>query len=311
MKKDVALKSKTPKVYKSNKLNNANFGDFTHTDYQVFLTLLSKIGGVDGSGKYLQYEKLEREHTLKASEFGRVFNCAQTHCYPALKKAVNKLMKTDIRIQEPGSTSYTRINVCSKAEYIENEGAINVKFTDDIMPYLIQVKERFMLYNLKEISNFGSIYTTRLYELLQEFKETGWMIKSIDQLKEAFAVGSKYKMYAHLKSKTFAPACEEINRNYKINLRFEEIKDGRKVSAIKFIFKPIAILEVANEATGKTRKLYTKHEITITKQKKQLSKKAKEPILIEDQKAVLVSQPEKPQNSRGFFSSILNIFRKK
>jgi hypothetical protein len=37
------LKSKTPKVYKDKKLNNANFGDFNHSDYQVFLHLISKI----------------------------------------------------------------------------------------------------------------------------------------------------------------------------------------------------------------------------------------------------------------------------
>jgi len=46
------LNSKTPKTYKNNKLNSANFGDFTHTDYQVFLHLVTKIGGVDEFGKY-------------------------------------------------------------------------------------------------------------------------------------------------------------------------------------------------------------------------------------------------------------------
>ena len=51
------LKSKTPKVYKDKKLNNANFGDFNHSDYQVFLHLISKIGGVDEFGKYLQPEQ--------------------------------------------------------------------------------------------------------------------------------------------------------------------------------------------------------------------------------------------------------------
>ena len=44
------LKSKTPKTYKNKKLNNANFGNFTHNDYQVFLHLVSKIGGVDEEG---------------------------------------------------------------------------------------------------------------------------------------------------------------------------------------------------------------------------------------------------------------------
>ena len=55
------LHSKTPKSYKNKKLNNANFGDFTHSDYQVFLHLVSKIGGVDSSGKYLQSEILVKK----------------------------------------------------------------------------------------------------------------------------------------------------------------------------------------------------------------------------------------------------------
>ena len=58
------LESKTPKVYKDNKLNQANFGNFTYNDYQVFLHLVSKVGGVDEEGKYLQSELLKREYTL-------------------------------------------------------------------------------------------------------------------------------------------------------------------------------------------------------------------------------------------------------
>ena len=60
------LHSKTPKSYKNKKLNNANFGDFSHNDYQVFLHLISKIGGVDEYGKYLQPHELQREHILTA-----------------------------------------------------------------------------------------------------------------------------------------------------------------------------------------------------------------------------------------------------
>ena len=70
----LALQSKTPKAYKNKKLNNANFGNFTHNDYQVFLHLVSKLGGVDEFGKYLQPEQLKREHILSAKEFSEIFN---------------------------------------------------------------------------------------------------------------------------------------------------------------------------------------------------------------------------------------------
>ena len=126
------------------------------------------------------------------------------------------------------------------------------------MPYLAQVRKRFVLYNLKEIANFGSLYTTRLYELIQEFKETGWMLKSVDQLRKIFAVGNNLRLYADFKRKTFAHACQEINDNYDLGLRFEEQKEGRRVVAVKFFFKPTIVTQVINQKTGKTTNIYSK-----------------------------------------------------
>jgi len=250
------LQSKTHKIYKSKKLNNANFGNFTLNDHQVYLHLISKIGGVDEFGKYLQPERLQREHRLTAKEFSEVFNVSLHNCYGILKQAVDKLMKTDVKIEKPDDCGFWRINVCSMAEYNKNDGFITIQFTDSIMPYLAQVREKFVLYNLKEISNFGSLYTTRLYELIQEFKETGWMLKSLDQLRETFAVGDKFKLYGHFKAKTFAHACQEINDNYNIHLRFEELKEGRKVVAVKFFFKPTIVTQVTNRISVKNEGIW-------------------------------------------------------
>lgn len=256
------LKSKTQKVYKNKKLNTANFGNFTHNDYQVFLYLVSKIGGVDEERKYLQPEQLEREHTLTAKEFSEVFNTDLDNGYKYLKKSVDKLMKTDLKIAKNESTELWRINVCSMAKYQTKKGCIVVKFTDDIMSYLAQVRQKFVLYNLKEIANFSSLYTTRLYELIQEFKDTGCVIKSIEQLREAFAVGNNFDKYNNFKRRTFDHACKEINNNYEMNLGYEEIKEGRKVVAIKFVFKKTKIHKVTNQRTGVEKNLYIKPKKT-------------------------------------------------
>ena len=265
------LKSKTPKSYKNKKLNNANFGNFTHNDYQVFLHLVSKIGGVDEFGKYLQPEQLQREHVLTAKEFSEVFNTDIDNSYRYLAKAINKLMKTDIKIERPENQSIVMINVCSKAEYIKREGYVTIKFTDDIMPYLSQVRQKFVLHNLKEIANFGSLYTTRLYELIQEFKETGYMIKSVDKLREIFAVGNSFKRYNDFKRFTFDHACKEINDQYKMNLGYEELKEKRKVVAIKFVFKKTRVHKVVNQKTGIAKNLYIKPEAQ-TKKNQQRNK---------------------------------------
>lgn len=251
--------SKTPKTYKNKKLNSANFGNFTHNDYQVFLQLVSKIGGVDEYGKYLQPEQLRREHKLSAKEFSEIFNTDLSNSYKLLYKACKKLMKTSITLEKPELSETWEINVCSMAVYNKREGSITVEFTDRIMPYIAQVKKKFVLYNLKEIANFGSLYTTRLYELIQEFKETGWMLKSLDQLRTVFAVGNKFKMYGHFKKKILTHACQEINDNYDMDLKFEEIKEGRKVVAVKFFFKQTTISQRIDQA-GNTYNTYVKPE---------------------------------------------------
>jgi len=257
------LKSKTPKTYKNKKLNTANFGNFTHNDYQVFLHLVSKIGGVDELGKYIQPEQLQREHVLTAKEFSEVFNTDIDNSYKSLHKACKKLMKTSILLKKIELDEIWEINVCSTAKYNKKEGRITVEFTDRIMPYLSQVKQKFVLYNLKEIANFGSLYTTRLYELIQEFKDTGYMIKSVAQLREIFAVGNSFKLYGDFKRYTFEHACQEINDNYKMNLGFEEIKEGRKIIAVKFVFKKTRIHKIIDQKTGVAKNFYEKPAVNL------------------------------------------------
>jgi plasmid replication initiation protein len=251
-------KSKTPKVYKNKKLNKANFGTYNLNDYQVFLQLISKIGGVDEAGKYLQPEKLQREHTLTAKEFAAQFDLELDGVYTTLKKVAKKLTETSLTLEKPELFETWHIALCSQSKYNYKEGSLTVKFTEEIMPYLAQVKQKFVLYNLKEVANFGSLYSTRLYELIQEFKDTGWLIKSVEQLRDTFAVGKKYTLYKDFKKYTFAHAINEINSQYEINLRFEEIKEGRKVVAIRFEFKPTFIKKGVDPYTGKARNIYIK-----------------------------------------------------
>lgn len=277
MSSSTVLHSKTSKIYKNKKLNTANFGDFTHTDYQVFLHLISKIGGVDEFGKYLQPEQLQREHILTAKEFSKVFETDINNCYRMLYKACKKLMKTSIILEKIELNEIWEINVCSTAKYNKNKGCITIKFTDDIMLYIAQAREKFVLYNLKEISNFGSLYTTRLYESLQEFKETGWMSKSIEQLRELFAVGEKFKTYNNFKTKTFAHACQEINDNYDLDLRFEEKKQNRKVIAVTFFFKPTIVKKITNQQTGEVSNIYVKPKIQAVVKKRITKNKLKKP----------------------------------
>ena len=307
------FESRTPKVYKNNRLNSADYGKFTHNNYQVFMHLISKLGGVDSEGKYLQHAQLKREHVLYAKEFSEAFGVSMKNSYGYLKNAVDSLMNTNISIQEALNVDESvKINVCSKAKYKKASGCIYIKFTDDIMPYLAQVHERFVLYNLKEIACFKSLYSIRLYEIIQEFKETGYIIKSVDQLREIFAVGNKLTKYGHFKSRTFDQACKEINNHYKINLQYEEIKEGRKVVSIKFTFKKTKIIPIKSK-TGKQKNFYIKPEQNILPKKPKTSNKQQHKTSSQKLTETLSDSPQDHLSNKketGVFSSFFSRFKK-
>lgn len=257
--------SKTLKVYKSKKLNNARLEDFTLNDYQVFLLIISKLGRVDNLGKYLQPETLERNFVITAKEFAQAFNIEMSYAYRILYGAAKKLARKAITVHKPDIKEIWEIPVCKLAKYNTKSGNLTLELNEHIMPHLAQVKEKFVLYNLKEISNFGSLYSTRLYELIQEFKDTGYLIKSIAELRHIFDVGNRYKLYGDFKRFTFAHAVHEINDNYEINLTFDELneknevaKQKQKVTAIRFFFQPTFIRKAVDPYTGENRNIYIK-----------------------------------------------------
>ena len=251
--KSQVLKSKTKKIYKSNKLNKASFADFNLNDYRVYLNAIALVGGVTPQGKYMQSDELSREYTLSALDFARQFNIASNNAYKILKQAVKKLMKTDITIEKPELFQTWQINVCERAIYNENDGSISILFTGSIMEYLKQRTKNFTLYNLNEITELTSLYAVRLYELVQQFNTTtGFLIHTMEQWRNVFGISQEqYKMYHQIKQKVFLQAMNEINVKTGYQLTMTEEKEGRKVVRVRFDFTPDKVQTGLDTRTGK------------------------------------------------------------
>ena len=78
--------------------------------------------------------------------------------YGVLKRASNRLARTAITLEKPELFEIWDIPVCEISKYNTKDGSITVTFSNHIMPYLAQVRQKYVLYNLKEIANFGSLW---------------------------------------------------------------------------------------------------------------------------------------------------------
>ncbi len=229
--------TKLAKVQKSNEMNQVNFSDFSLSCYRVLLNLISQLQRHDANGNQLALPVINRTCSLSASDYVKEFPSVANRAYEILKEATEKLLKTTFATKSVRG-NVLKINVCSQAEYVDSDGRIDIKFTEEIMPHLAELGEKFTMYNLNEIAGFGSIYTTRLYELLMQFKTTGELKISVTDLRFKLGCSDILKQYAHLRQRAIDHAVDEINSQWTLGVKYEEIKTGRTVTDLIFTFKP-------------------------------------------------------------------------
>jgi len=154
--------------------------------------------------------------------------------YDNLKKSVDSLVDKTIQLGKPDST--LTISLLSSAEYFK-DGRIEIEFSPKLKPYLLQLKENFTKYQLENVLSLSSFYAIRIYELCKQYEKIKERMIEVEKLKEILKIQDKYKKYNHFKEKVLEIAKREINEKTDINISFEEIKTGRKVTSIKFLIE--------------------------------------------------------------------------
>ena len=278
---------KSLKVTKSNDVTEANFSDFSLSSYRVFLNLLAKLQHYDMDNNLIPLSLSNRTCSLSASDYAEEFNVPQNLAYGILKSAVDHLLKTSYSI--PIGRDILKINICSQALYKKDSGRIDVEFTPNIMPHIAGLSQKFTMYHLNDVAGFNSIYTTRLFELLMQWKTIGEVTISISSLRFSLGCVSILTSYNNFKQKAFGHAVDEINEQLTLDLTYEEIKNGRSVDAIIFRFRPTFVKKVFDPVTQKDRTQITKPrqktELTPEELAKKEARRAKEKEYRERHKA--------------------------
>ncbi len=110
-------------------------------------------------------------------------------------------------------------------------------FDERIVPRLSNLKASFTQFDLADVSQFTSTYTFRIYQLLMQYKSTGYIKKSIDELRFMLMLKLKYPLIADLKKRVIDTAIKEINEKTPYAVKYELIKKGRKFTHLELKFK--------------------------------------------------------------------------
>jgi len=189
-------------------------------------------------------DEVLKDYEIKVSELEERLQAEQNET--RLKHFARKLMSKPLEV--PTANGWIVANWFSDIEYVRGEAKFKVRFSEKLKPYLLQLKERFVSYNLKYILPLTSTYSVRIYQLLKEYEKLTKRYFIVEELQELLQVPKSYEPYGKFKQKVLKVAERELLKHTDIYFTIEEEKEGRKVSRLIFRIYKNTHKEEAKEA---------------------------------------------------------------
>jgi plasmid replication initiation protein len=153
--------------------------------------------------------------------------------YDKVRQALKTLADKSWWIQTENCTDIL-VRFLNTVKTNKRSGKARIKFHEDILPYLQQLKTQYTTYKIYYIMTMKSQYSIRLYELLKSVAGKELWYFDIDELRQIFMCEEKYDRVNDFKKRIIEPSIEEINNKTDLNVTYEYFTEGRKIVGIEF-----------------------------------------------------------------------------
>lgn len=173
--------------------------------------------------------------------------------YALVRKALKSITGyvVEIDLSDEPEPDYVMYPLFTKASY--KNGIVTAQVHPDLKPHFINLAGQFTQYNLLDYLVLSSIYSQRLFEILNSYEKTcpakkltlaelHFMLNTPDSLKQDFA---------QFRRRVLEPAHKEIIQKTRLEYEWKPIKNGRSIEAIQFIFSKKALEEKEKEEQQK------------------------------------------------------------
>jgi plasmid replication initiation protein len=230
----------TNKVVQSNDLVQLARWNLSTNSLKIFKTLVSCIDTNHPSNTV----------ALTKNELYSMLDQSEDTNYTYLRKQIKELQRQIIDIYF--DDKIVSVSLMPKVVYERNVDIIKCTFSDDLMPYLVNLKERFLQYDVTDIKGFNSKYGLIMYEYLlsrerQERDKRHTYMISVDDLRRLTDTQNKFKLFKDFRTRVIETAVKDINQSGVGFLCDYETDGGRGRKVHNITFK----LRVRTSATEK------------------------------------------------------------
>ena len=203
---------------------NARYA-LTRAEIDLVLVLLTEIKKEEDDFK--DYEFSIQDLNRKS---GRAWNSEQ------LKDNVKSLMSKPVELPtDSPKKRWAIVNWFSFFEY--EDGVIRCRFDKRLKPYLLEIKSRFVISDIRHMLPMKSSYSKRMYLLLKEHAKIGSRTWKVEDLQEILKVPKSLMRYDNFKRQVLKKAEADINKYTDLEVKLKERKLGRKVAEITFVIR--------------------------------------------------------------------------
>ena len=110
-------------------------------------------------------------------------------------------------------------------------------FDERVVPLLSDLRENFTQFLFSDVTEFSSVYSFRIYQLMMQWQSTGYCRVSIEKLRYMLVLKNKYSLFSDLKRWVIDTAVDEINDKSPYTVKYDLIKTGRKFTHLELKFK--------------------------------------------------------------------------
>ncbi|MFB6350058.1 RepB family plasmid replication initiator protein [Moraxella sp. ZJ142] len=223
-------------VVKHNSLIEAAFR-LSEAKQRLILLAILKARAVTDSEEVLKRKVL----MVYASDYMAVFDVKRNAAYQALKAACDGMMEDRFQynyINERGKPAIGHGSFVQHINYEESVGMIKLKFSEDIIPFLVALDRNFTQYDIRLVSQLEGIYAIRLYETLAKYKNFGKFFISTEELRRRMGLQDfEYPRMFDFKKRVLDFALNQVNEFTDLAAQYTDKKSGRAIEGFWFTVK--------------------------------------------------------------------------
>lgn len=153
--------------------------------------------------------------------------------YEEAEKACRALLDQKLEVRSDNG-DYHGYNLLSDTHFYPGKGYLELRFNANMKPYLLELKERFTQYQLRQAIQLSSPYAIRFYELCSQWANVGWFDLTVDDVRAMFKLEHKYKQTTDLRRTVLDGARTELKKKCDLYFDYTQKKHGRAIVGFKF-----------------------------------------------------------------------------